>query len=95
MIYNQGFMVCIHLTGIRGYGYVGYLPEEKVVGQWCEVDLKLWVDLADAAKTDAIKDTVDYRSVISLVQNLLKTSKFDLLEKQIKFVKQMSIFWTC
>jgi dihydroneopterin aldolase len=81
MIYNQGFMDCIHLTGIRGYGYVGYLPEEKVLGQWFEVDLKLWVDLAEAAQTDAIKDTVDYRSVISLVQNLLKTSKFDLLER--------------
>ena len=39
MIYNQGFMDCIHLTGIRGYSYVGYLPEEKVLGQWFEVDL--------------------------------------------------------
>jgi len=81
MIYNQGFMDCIHLTGIRGYGYVGYLPEEKILGQWFEVDLKLWVDLAQATETDAIKDTVDYRNIISLVQNLLKTSKFDLLER--------------
>ncbi|MFN4876647.1 MAG: dihydroneopterin aldolase, partial [Aphanizomenon sp.] len=62
-------MDCIHLTGIRGYSYVGYLPEEKVLGQWFEVDLKLWVDLAQAAETDAIKDTVDYRNIISLVQN--------------------------
>ncbi|TAF08354.1 MAG: dihydroneopterin aldolase [Nostocales cyanobacterium] len=74
-------MDCIHLTGIRCYGYIGYLPEEKVLGQWFEVDLKLWVDLSQAAETDAIEDTVDYRSVIGLVQNLVKTSKFDLLEK--------------
>ncbi len=71
----------IHLTGIRCYGYIGYLPEEKVLGQWFEVDLKISVDLAKAAETDAIEDTLDYRSVISSVQNLVKTSKFDLLER--------------
>ena len=70
----------IHLTGIRYYGDIGYLPEEKVLGQWFEVDLKIWVDLSKAAETDAIEDTLDYRSVISSVQNLVKTSKFDLLE---------------
>jgi dihydroneopterin aldolase len=71
----------IHVTGIRCYGYVGYLPEEKVLGQWFEVDLKLSVDLSKASQTDAIQDTLDYRQVIALVQNLVKTSNFDLLER--------------
>lgn len=75
------FMDCIHLTGIRGYGYTGYLPEEQVLGQWFEVDVKLWLDLSQATQTDAIADTLDYRNVISTVQNLVKTSKFALLEK--------------
>lgn len=74
-------MDCIHLTGIRGYGYTGYLQEEQLLGQWFEVDLRLWLDLSKAAKTDAIEDTIDYRSVISLVQNLVKTSKFSLVER--------------
>lgn len=74
-------MDCIHLTGIRGYGYTGFLPEEQVLGQWFEVNVKLWLDLSTAAKTDAIADTIDYRSVISLVQNLVKTSKFALVER--------------
>lgn len=71
----------IQLTGIRCYGYVGYLPEEKVLGQWFEVDLKLWVDFSKATESDAIEDTLDYRIVIGLVQNLVRTSKFDLLER--------------
>ena len=71
----------IHVTGIRCYGYVGYLPEEKVLGQWFKVDLKLSVDLSVASQTDAIEDTLDYRQVIALVQNLVKTSNFDLLER--------------
>ncbi|MFN6566877.1 dihydroneopterin aldolase [Dendronalium sp. ChiSLP03b] len=76
-------MDCIHLTGIRCYGYTGYLAEEQVLGQWFEVDVKLWLDISTAAKTDAIKDTLDYRSVISLIQNLVKTSKFALLERLV------------
>ena len=74
-------MDCIHLTEIRCYGYTGYLPEEQVLGQWFEVDVKLWLDLSIAANTDAIADTLDYRSVISTIQNLVKTSQFALLEK--------------
>jgi 7,8-dihydroneopterin aldolase/epimerase/oxygenase len=87
-------MDCIHLTGIRCYGYVGYLPEEQVLGQWFEVDVKLWLDISTAAKTDAIADTLDYRSVISLVQHLVKTSKFALLEKLVATIAD-SILQEC
>ncbi|PHJ59987.1 dihydroneopterin aldolase [Nostoc linckia z18] len=79
-------MDCIYLTGIRGYGYTGYLPEEQVLGQWFEVDVRLWLDISPAAKTDAIEDTLDYRSVISLVQHLVKTSKFALVEKLVTVI---------
>ncbi|MUG98355.1 dihydroneopterin aldolase [Scytonema sp. UIC 10036] len=79
-------MDCIHLTGIRSYGYTGYLPEEQVLGQWFEVDVKLWLDLSKAGETDAIEDTVDYRSIISLVQNTVKTSKFALVERLTAFI---------
>jgi 7,8-dihydroneopterin aldolase/epimerase/oxygenase len=74
-------MDCIHVTGIRAYGYTGYLPEEQVLGQWFEVDVTLWLDLSVSGNTDAIKDTLDYRSVISIIQNLVKTSKFALVER--------------
>lgn len=74
-------MDCIHLERIRCYGYVGYLPEEQVLGQWFEVDVKLWLDLSAAGKSDAIADTIDYRNIISTVQQLVKTSKFALVER--------------
>ncbi len=76
-------MDSIHLTGIRCYGYTGYLAEEQVLGQWFEVDVKLSLDISTAAKTDAIEDTVDYRSVIAKVQDLVKTSKFALIERLV------------
>ncbi len=71
----------IQLTGIRGYGYTGYLPEEQILGQWFEVELKLWLDLSAAGESDAIEDTIDYRGIINLTQSLLKTSKFSLVER--------------
>lgn len=74
-------MDCIQLTGIRCYGYTGYLQEEQVLGQWFEVDLTLWLDVAAAGESDEIADTLDYRGAIETVKQIVKTSKFALIEK--------------
>ena len=71
----------IQLTGIRCYGYTGYLPEERFLGQWFEVDLRMGVDLTTAGQSDRIDDTLDYRSVIAAVKEIISTAKFDLVEK--------------
>ena len=82
-------MDCIQLTGIRCYGYTGYLPEEQVLGQRFEVDLTLWLDLSIAGKSDAIEDTLDYRSIITSVQQLVTTSKFALIERLATAIAQL------
>ena len=74
-------MDCIHLERIHCYGYTGYLPEEQVLGQWFEVDVTVWLDLRAAGKSDVIEDTIDYRNIIQTVQQLVKTSKFALVER--------------
>jgi dihydroneopterin aldolase len=74
-------MDIIQLTGIRSYGYTGYLSEEQVLGQWFEVDLRIWLDLSAAGKSDRIEETLDYRSVIAEVKEIISTSKFALVEK--------------
>lgn len=74
-------MDCLHLSGLRYYGYTGALPEEQVLGQWFEVDLKLWLNLAPAGVSDNLADTLDYRKVISETQILIQTEKFNLIER--------------
>lgn len=74
-------MDCIHLKGIRAYGYTGALAEEQVLGQWFEVELRLWLDLTLSGQTDRLDDTLDYRQVITQVQELIQTAKFTLIEK--------------
>jgi 7,8-dihydroneopterin aldolase/epimerase/oxygenase len=74
-------MDVIQLTGIRCYGYTGYLAEERYLGQWFEVDLRIGVDLAPAGQSDRIEDTLDYRSVIASVKEIVSTAKYALVEK--------------
>ena len=81
-------MDCIRLQGIRSYGYTGFLPEEQSLGQWFEVDLGLWMDLAKAGRSDRIEDTLDYRQVIAGVKQVIKTSKYALLERLAAEISQ-------
>ncbi len=74
-------MDAIQVSGIRAYGYTGLLPEEQVLGQWFEVNLTLWLDLAAAGASDQIGDTVDYRAAIAIVKRLITSEKFALVER--------------
>ena len=71
----------IRLTKIRCYGFTGFLPEEKVLGQWFEVDLAMQVEIRSAGLSDRIEETLDYRGVIDRVQTVVKTSRFALVER--------------
>jgi dihydroneopterin aldolase len=84
--HNNQPMDSIQVKGIRAYGYVGYLPEERVLGQWFEVDLTIWVDLSAAAHSDDIADTLDYREAIALVKEQITTAKFALVEKLVSAI---------
>lgn len=81
-------MDSIQVNGIRAYGYVGYLPEERVLGQWFEVDLTLWIDLTTAGKSDSIEDTLDYREAISLVKEQITTARYALVEKLVSAIAE-------
>jgi 7,8-dihydroneopterin aldolase/epimerase/oxygenase len=71
----------LHVSGIRAYGYVGVYPEEKTLGQWYEVDLTFWLDLAKAGHSDRLEDTHDYSANVKAIQALIKTAQFDLIER--------------
>lgn len=72
---------CIHLKGIRAYGYTGFFVEEQRLGQWFEIDLALRVDLSQAGESDRLEETYDYGSDVAAIVELVETSRFKLLEK--------------
>lgn len=74
-------MDSIEVTGISCYGYTGFLPEERTLGQWFEVDLIIWLDLSTSGVSDNLEDSLDYRKAIAITKQIIRTSKFALVEK--------------
>jgi dihydroneopterin aldolase len=70
----------IQLRALRVVGTHGVLAEEKARAQPFEVDLDLTVDLAVAAVTDRLSDTVDYGEVVETAAAIVAGRSFELLE---------------
>ena len=70
----------IQLRGLRVVGTHGVLAEEQERAQPFEVDLDLSVDLALAAVTDRLSDTVDYGEVARTASVVVSERSFALLE---------------
>lgn len=71
----------IQLRGLRAVGTHGILAEEHVRAQPFEVDLDIIADLAAAARSDNLSDTVDYGAVTGAVAAVLAGPHADLLER--------------
>ncbi len=71
----------IELRGLRASGIHGVLPEERTRAQPFELDLDLAVDLAPAAASDRLADTVDYGAIAEMAARVVSESApRDLLE---------------
>jgi len=62
------------------YAYHGVLQEEQSVGGKFEVDVDMYGDFGGAARTDKLKQTVDYEQVYARIQGIVHAQKFYLLE---------------
>jgi dihydroneopterin aldolase len=78
----------IKIKDIHCYGYTGYLREEQVLGQWFKVDLTITIDLLEVGKSDRLEDTLDYREVITMVKDIVQTSRYALVERLAAAIAQ-------
>lgn len=70
----------IHLKNMAFYGYHGALAEENTLGQRFLVDLTLTLDIAAAAQSDNLHDTVDYVHIYSLCRKIVEQDRVKLIE---------------
>lgn len=70
----------IELAGLLVFGRHGYLEEERRLGQRFLVDLEVDVP-EEAAVSDRIEDTVDYRRLASVVRDVFSGPERLLLER--------------
>jgi len=71
----------IELRGLRALGICGALPEERERAQPLEVDLDVVADLSTAGRTDDLDDTIDYGALAAIVEQVITTERFMLLER--------------
>jgi dihydroneopterin aldolase len=70
----------IFLSGIEVYAFGGVTDAEKETGQRYRVDVELEVDLSLPAQSDDLAHTVHYGEVYSLVVEVLREKRFNLIE---------------
>ncbi len=81
----------IHIRDLSVHCIIGINPEERVEKQEVVINLTLHADLAEAARTDRIEDTVDYKGVKNEVREAVERSDFFLLERLAEHVAEIAL----
>ena len=70
----------IFINGLALHAYHGVMPHEAKVGQTFTIDLDLEIELADAARSDKVADTVSYDKVVDCASQAFCGQRFRLIE---------------
>lgn len=70
----------IFITALTADAVIGIYDWEREVKQRLEIDLEMWMDLSAAASSDAIGDTLNYKSVAKRVLAFVEASRYRLVE---------------
>ena len=70
----------ITVRGLRAHGHHGVYPEERKAGQTFVVDVVLELDLAPAARSDDVADTVHYGELAKDVVAVVEGDPVQLIE---------------
>ncbi|HEY1991788.1 MAG TPA: dihydroneopterin aldolase [Gammaproteobacteria bacterium] len=68
---------------------VGIYDWEKRMRQQVLLDIEMGADVARAAKTDSIEDTLDYKAVAKRVHQFVQESQFGLVETLAEKVAEL------
>ena len=70
----------IFLRGLAVECTIGFIDWERLVKQTVVIDLEFPVDCREAARTDEVANTVDYKAVAKRVIGFVEASEFKLVE---------------
>ena len=79
----------IYLNGLEIETIVGIWDWERQIPQMVRIDLEMGADIARAAKSDSIDDTLNYKLVSKRVQSLVKESGFQLVETMAETIARV------
>lgn len=84
-------MDIIFLRDLEIDATIGIFEWEKRIKQKVRVDLEMATDIAKAANSDSIKDTLDYKAISKRVQQFVEDSRYELIETLIEKVAEILI----
>ena len=70
----------IFVTGLVIHAHHGVMEHESRVGQRFVLDLELAVELADAAASDKLADTVSYSAIVEAASRAFTSQSYKLVE---------------
>ena len=70
----------ILIAAIDCVAAIGVTPEERTMKQRLSIDVEIVADTARAARTDSLKDALDYSKVATLVMEICGSRDFHLIE---------------
>jgi 7,8-dihydroneopterin aldolase/epimerase/oxygenase len=70
----------IFITGLLIHARHGVMPHEEKVGQRFVIDLELAIDLAQAAASDKLVDTVSYSGIVEAATRAFTAKSYRLVE---------------
>lgn len=70
----------ILISAIDCVAGIGVTPEERTIRQRLSIDVELFMDTSAPAKTDSLKDAIDYARVAALVAQVCREHDYHLIE---------------
>jgi len=70
----------ILIAGIDCVAAIGVTPEERTMKQRLLIDVEIATPTAKAARTDSLKDALDYSRVATVVMEVCRSRDFHLIE---------------
>lgn len=79
----------IFLSDLRVDTVIGIWDWERKIRQTISIDLEMGTDIARAAKSDSIEDTLNYKKVAKRIQQFVADSEFQLVETLAEHIAQI------
>jgi 7,8-dihydroneopterin aldolase/epimerase/oxygenase len=70
----------ILISAIDCVAAIGVTAEERTIKQRLSIDIEILTDAAHAARTDSLKDAIDYSKIAILVMEVSQRQHFHLIE---------------
>ena len=82
-------MDTIFLRDLEVDATIGIFEWEKRIKQKVRIDLEMGADIAKAAASDAIDDTLDYKAISKRIIQFVEDSRYELIETLIEKVAEI------